>query len=304
MKLSSSFLRVLTGHSSKSIRSLHCSRVRSLKMAYSSYESTNPEVISSLPPLVIMHGLLGTRSNWNSLAKAIHAQTGRKVITVDARNHGDSPHSDEMNYEVLASDIEELLVDLQIPKATVIGHSMGGRAAMALALSNPSVVDSLIVVDVSPVNISPELRNLHTYFRAMKSFKIDPNLPRSSARKMADQHLEPVVQNFMIRQFLLTNLVEDQGGFKWRVNLDVLEKSLDEIAKFPKYSTKFEEDTLFIGGEKSDYIRYEDHTPIRQLFPKATFTYIAGAGHWVHSEKPYEFLGTVIPFLQAQKARS
>ncbi|EFX81811.1 hypothetical protein DAPPUDRAFT_188037 [Daphnia pulex] len=270
-----------------------------VKLAYTSYEGMNSQNVSpSLTPIIIQHGLLGSRKNWASLSKAIHSKTGRKVIVPDARNHGDSPHSNKLDYEVLSEDIVKLMEDLQIPKATMVGHSMGGRAMMKLALTKPSLVDRLVVVDISPVNVSPGAQAMTQFLTVMEDIDLGDQLKRATARKIVDEKLQVVVKDSLLRQFLLTNLVEDNGKFRWRVNLKSIIQNLPNIiGHFPLKSESYHGPTLFIGGAKSDYIKPTDHDLIRKLFPGAQFQYIPDAGHWVHSEKPATFLELVLQFI-------
>nr|XP_022920463.1 protein ABHD11-like [Onthophagus taurus] len=275
------------------------SKIQPVDLAYASYESTN--LGYGPPPLVIMHGLLGSKGNWNSLCKIIHKKTSpqRKVVAVDARNHGDSPHSPEHTYEHLTQDVRKLLQTLKIGKASLLGHSMGGRTMMLFALTYPKLVDKLIVADISPVRTSPNLKTMPSLFDALSKVKLPVNVPISSARVTADQQLLKVVNNKGMRSFLLTNLVQKgDGSFKWRMNLDALMANFNEIAMFPEVlNSTFQGPVLFIGGTASDFIRKSDHPQILKLFPNAEFYYIEGAGHWVHSEKPTEFLQLCLEFL-------
>lgn len=272
-----------------------------VKLAFISYESMKDVTqTSTLFPIIIMHGLLGSKNNWNSLSKTIHKQTGRKVITVDARNHGDSPHSSDMSYAHMSEDIVQLIKDLNVEKVVLIGHSMGGSTMMYVALNYPQMVEKLAVIDMSPVRISPSLTEMIKLFHAMKTVTLDGNPTLSKARKMADEQLSLSIQSERIRQFLLMNLVEaETGTYRWRVNLPVLEQNFaTNIAKFPNTEKKvYAGPTLFIGGEESDYLKKEDHERIRQLFPTAEFQYIPEAGHWVHVDKPVEFLRNVNAFI-------
>ncbi|XP_071447964.1 sn-1-specific diacylglycerol lipase ABHD11-like isoform X1 [Hetaerina americana] len=276
--------------------------VTPVKMAYTSHESTKGPAEANSLPIIIMHGLLGSRNNWVSLSKALHNLTLRKIITVDARNHGDSPHNSEMSYHHLAEDVRALMENLNIPKASLIGHSMGGRAMMLAALKYPTLVENLVVVDISPVGNSPSLNVMKSYFEAMKNIKLEHNIPLSAARKAVDEQLRSTIKEQMLRLFLATNLVEDNGSFRWRVNLEAIsENFFSNIAIFPisaPPSISYKGPTLFVCGEKSDYVRAEDHSQIKEYFPNAVFKYIPDAGHWVHADKPHEFLDIVFQFIQ------
>ncbi|KAK6642162.1 hypothetical protein RUM44_013885 [Polyplax serrata] len=291
---------ITTGSSSsKEKQDIVESTVRPIKMSYTSYEQTKG-VGDSDEPIIIMHGLLGSKTNWNSLSKAIHNKTKKKVVAVDARNHGESPHTTELTYNHLAADIKALMDDLSFKKATLIGHSMGGRAVMLVAHRFPELVKELIVVDISPQRTSPNLKNLLKCFEAMRLVKVDPKTPLSAARKSADSQLSKYITDPGLRQFLLTNLVEGEDGkYKWRVNLDAITSNFStNISNFPTLNSTYSGPTLFIGGTNSDYLLKEEEKEILKLFPRAHFTYIQDAGHWVHSEKPEEFLKLVNAFVQ------
>uniref|UniRef100_A0A8D9F725 sn-1-specific diacylglycerol lipase ABHD11 n=1 Tax=Cacopsylla melanoneura TaxID=428564 RepID=A0A8D9F725_9HEMI len=254
-------------------------------------------------PILIMHGLLGSKNNWNSLAKAIQSKTKKKVFVVDARNHGDSPHTDEFSYAHLAADVELFLRNENIDEAHVLGHSMGGRAMMYLALNKPDLVSSLIVVDISPVGISPTMKHMSGLFDAMKSvdLKTLSAQPLHQVRKEVDKALATAVDDMGVRQFILTNLkqVSPGGPIIWQCNLNSLHNQFfNHMIQFPLPGERatYHGPTLFIGGGKSDFIKHEDHAGIRSLFPKADIIYIEGAGHWVHSQKPEQFVSKVVDF--------
>lgn len=273
-----------------------------VKLAYASYESIkdNDQPRSAEQPIMIMHGLFGSKSNWNTLSKAIHQKTKRKVIVIDARNHGDSPHTSNMSYKDMAEDVIQLLNDLGFERAILVGHSMGGSAMMYTALNFPQYVEKLAVVDMSPVRTSPSLLQIKKIFEAMGLVTADGSPTLSKARKIVDEQLEKSIKSSSLRQFLISNLVEvDSGKYKWRVNLPVLEQAFStQIAVFPKIDSKiFPNPTLFIGGANSDYIRVEDHDAIKKLFPLAQFHYIDGADHWVHADKPIEFVELLTNFI-------
>lgn len=270
-----------------------------VKLAYASYESLN-ESENAKNPVIIMHGLFGSKNNWNSLSKAIHQKTKRKIIAVDARNHGDSPHSSNMSYKDMAEDMIQLLIDLDLKKVVLVGHSMGGSAMMYTALNFPQYVEKLVVVDMSPVRTSPSLLQMVKIFEAMRLVTVDGSPTLSKARKVVDQQLAQSIKSTSLRQFLMTNLIEaDKGKFKWRVNLPVLEQAFaTQIAVFPDVNSKFfAGPTLFIGGGNSDYIQLKDHEAIKKLFPSVKFCYIDGADHWVHADKPIEFVELLTDFI-------
>nr|KAF6354172.1 abhydrolase domain containing 11 [Myotis myotis] len=176
-----------------------------------------------------------------------------QVLTVDARNHGDSPHSPDMSYEAMSQDLQDLLPQLGLVPCVLIGHSMGGKTAMLLALQRPELVERLIAVDISPVNTTSS-SDFPAYMAAMKTIDIPEKVSRSSARKLADKQLSPLIQDMAVRQFLLTNLVEVDGRFVWRVNLDALAQHVDEILAFPPRQESYPGPTLFLLGGNSEFV--------------------------------------------------
>ncbi|XP_045642145.1 protein ABHD11 isoform X2 [Ursus americanus] len=206
------------------------------------------------PALVFLHGLFGSKTNFNSIAKALAQQTGRRVLTVDARNHGDSPHNPDMSYEAMSQDLQDLLPQLGLVPCVLIGHSMGGKTAMLLALQRPELVERLIAVDISPVETTSS-SNFASYMAAMRAVDIPDEMPRSSARKLADEQLSTVIQDMAERQFLLTNLVEVDGRLVWRVNLEALAQHVDKILAFPPRQESYPGPTLFLLGGNSQYVR-------------------------------------------------
>ncbi|EFB20406.1 hypothetical protein PANDA_012680, partial [Ailuropoda melanoleuca] len=248
------------------------------------------------PALVFLHGLFGSKTNFNSIAKALAQQTGRRVLTVDARNHGDSPHNPDMSYEAMSQDLQDLLPQLGLVPCVLIGHSMGGKTAMLLALQRPELVERLIAVDISPVETTPS-SNFPSYMAAMRAVDIPDEMPRSSARKLADEQLSTVIQDLAERQFLLTNLVEVDGRLVWRVNLEALAQHVDKILAFPPRQESYPGPTLFLLGGNSQYVHPSHHVEIRRLFPRAQLQTVPNAGHWIHADCPQDFVAAIRGFL-------
>ncbi|MGH0169233.1 UNVERIFIED_CONTAM: hypothetical protein FKN15_056489 [Acipenser sinensis] len=175
---------------------------------------------------------------------------------------------------------------------------MGGKLAMTSALLQPGLVERLVVVDISPSQTT-----MHTgfpsYITAMKAVKVDSGIPRSTARKQAEDQLRPFVKELAVRQFLLTNLIEQDGHYTWRVNLDAIIKHLDNIMSFPDFDTSYLGPTLFLGGGNSPYISSEDYPEIQRLFPNSDIQYIPDASHWIHRDRPMDFINSICTFLQS-----
>jgi len=242
-------------------------------------------------PLVVLHGLFGSSKNWQSHARqfARHFQ----VITVDLRNHGQSFHADEMNYTVMAEDVAQLLVRLELTTCDILGHSMGGKVAMTLALQNPDLVARLIVADIAPV----------AYFHHYDDL-IDPILALPLAtiesRAQADQLLRQNIPEDQLRAFLLQNLVREPTGWRWRVNWSIIQRDMEWLTGFGDLPQDWLVDcpSLFIHGANSDYVSDAEVAVIKQHFSNCVIETIASAGHWLHAEKPEPFNRRVLDFLK------
>jgi len=243
------------------------------------------------PPLVIAHGLFGSARNWNVIAKRL--AEARPVLAVDMRNHGDSPWADSHGYRDLAADLAEVIAGLG-GRADVLGHSMGGKAAMALALTRPAMLRKLVVADIAPVAYGHSQTHLIAAMRALP-------LDSVASRGDADRLLAPAVPDASTRAFLLQSLdIKAGGGPRWRLNLDVLEAEMDRITGWPDdLDGRFDGPALFLSGAASDYVRPEARGRIKARFPAAVMAKIPGAGHWLHAEKPREFEAAVAAFLDA-----
>ncbi|MDG4647419.1 alpha/beta fold hydrolase [Roseibacterium sp. SDUM158017] len=239
----------------------------------------------ALPPLLIAHGLFGSARNWGVIARRL--AEGRKVIAVDMRNHGDSPWSDRHRYPDLAADLAEVIA-AHGGRADVVGHSMGGKAAMALALAHPQTVRRLVVADIAPVAYGHSQQPMIDAMRAV-------DLGAVHSRRDADAQLAALVPEEGVRAFLLQSL--DVAGKRWRLNLDALSAEMPAIVGWPDIAGTFEGPALFLSGAASDYVRPQDREAIKALFPGARFAKIPGAGHWLHAEKPREFEATLRAFL-------
>jgi len=242
-------------------------------------------------PLIILHGLFGSLSNWGWHSKELAEKFA--VYGLDLRNHGASPHSDQMSYQVMAADVAEFLEQQQLESASIIGHSMGGKVAMQLALTAPSLVKALVVVDIAPVAYPSSAGGHQAVFAGMEAI----DLTSLQSRAEADQVLAEYEKEAGIRQFLLTNLVKRNGSYQWRLNLPVLKACYDDLRGMPQNSEPFVNSTLFIKGELSSYIIEANKAEILRQFPNADVKLIMGAGHWLHAEKPQVVKKVVLDFL-------
>ncbi|MFN0014224.1 MAG: alpha/beta fold hydrolase [Saprospiraceae bacterium] len=239
-------------------------------------------------PVVILHGLFGFSDNWQTVAKALADQ--HLVFTPDLRNHGRSPHLPTHSYPEMADDLQVFLEQHWVFQTALVGHSMGGKVAMQLALNRPDMVDRLVVVDIAP---GPASDNHGDIFRAL----LDLDLTQINARPQAEAWLATRVPDVGTRQFLLKNITRNpDGGFAWKMNLPVLWAEYPAILAGVQ-GEPFSKPTLFIRGSRSDYIRDADFPLIRSLFPQAQVVTVEGAGHWVHADKPVELLAVLREFL-------
>ncbi len=231
------------------------------------------------PALLIVHGLYGSARNWGVIAKRLSDE--RQVIAVDMRNHGASPWFDTHSYHDMAADLAEVIQAHGKPM-DVMGHSMGGKAAMVLALTRPELVNRLIIVDISPVDYGHgegQLGNI----AAMRSV----DLNKVERRSDAEEQLARVIDEKTLISFFTQSL--DVKQKKWVLNLDVLEREMPKIVGFPDMQGQFQGDTLFLSGGDSTYVDRSHRIEIKRLFPNARFASIPGTGHWLHAEKPREF---------------
>jgi esterase len=243
------------------------------------------------PPLVLLHGLFGSARNWGAVQKALASEY--RVVALDLRNHGASPHARGMGYAAQAADVAETLTALGIESAVVLGHSVGGKAAMMLALTRPELVERLIIADIAPRPYAPALR---TVVAAMQAVPLHAALTRTEA----DQALRAAVPEAPIRSFLLQNLRFETTPPSWRMGLAEIAAAMPEIEDFaPPQGARFEGPTLAMAGALSPYIRAEDQAAFRALFPQISFVSIPRAGHWLHAENPEGFLAALKEFLAA-----
>lgn len=241
--------------------------------------------------LILLHGLFGAGQNWGAIRRALAPR--HRVLTPDLRNHGASPRDPDMSYAAMAGDVAATMDAAGIARAAVLGHSMGGKVAMAFALAHPHRVDRLVVADIAPVRYPPALRG---YVAAMQAIALRAGL----TRKDADAALAAAIPEAGIRAFLLQSLRFDADPPSWRLGLAEIAAAMPAIEDFaPPTGARFDGPVLVMAGERSPYIRPEHHAAFRALFPRAAFATVPNAGHWVHAENPSGFLALLEPFLDA-----
>jgi esterase len=241
------------------------------------------------PPVLLLHGLLGSLSNWLGVGRQLTARF--TVFAVDLRNHGRSPHDDEMSYARMAEDLVEFLDDRGLASAHVLGHSMGGKVAMQLALSNPARVNRLIVADISPRAAADQH---HEILEVLSSV----DLGQFRSREALDAALAERLPDPQLRRFLLKNVPPaEDGGLRWQPNLAGIRANYPQLAEAVRGGRPFAKPTLFLRGETSDYITENDLPQIRRLFPNAVSQVVKGAGHWLHADAPVEFIRRVLEFV-------
>ncbi|MBN8632803.1 MAG: alpha/beta fold hydrolase [Rhodobacterales bacterium] len=241
------------------------------------------------PTLVIAHGLYGSGRNWGVIARRLADR--REVVAVDMRNHGESPRFPSQSYPEMAADLAEVIEHLGAP-VDLLGHSMGGKAAMQLALTRPELIRRLIVADIAPVAYTHD-QSRHA--RAMAGL----DLASITSRGGADAALAAGIDDPALRAFFLQSLDLRSHPPRWKLNLAVLESEMAKIVGWPETQGSFPNPALFLTGALSNYVRPEHRDAIRALFPKARFAKIPEANHWLHAEKPREFEETVRVFLEA-----
>ncbi|CAN5670455.1 alpha/beta fold hydrolase [soil metagenome] len=241
------------------------------------------------PPLVIAHGLFGSARNWGAVAKRLCA--GRLVVAADLRNHGESGWDDEHGYAAMAGDIAEVIAG-HGGRADVLGHSMGGKTAMVLALSEPARVRRLVVADIAPIAYG------HSQMPLVKAMR-EADLAGVTRRSQADARLAERVPERGERAFLLQSLALGEDGARWKLNLAALGANMEAIMGFPPLEGRFEGPVLVLRGAASDYVDAAGVAAIRARFPQARIEALAGAGHWLHADQPEAFADAVDGFLRA-----
>ncbi len=242
-------------------------------------------------PLIILHGLFGQSDNWNTLAKQF-AEKGFHVFALDQRNHGLSAHSEDWNYEVMASDLHEFIADKNLIKPIILGHSMGGKTVLFFELNYPSIASKIIIVDIATKVYEAHHQNVLEALHAVDFAVI-------KTRKEAEAIMNNYLSDFGTKQFLLKNIYWKDNGTEymdWRFNLTTISNKYDNIrVAVPHF--KSNTPALIISGEKSNYISKQDEDVFKTIFLDCKLLTISDAGHWVHAEKPVEFFSAVLNFI-------
>jgi esterase len=247
------------------------------------------EAVGEGRPLIILHGLLGSADNWRSMSRRLGAHY--KVLAVDLRNHGRSPHSDIFDYDVMVADLREFVEQQALTRIMLLGHSIGGKVAMQFAIDYSEQVDRLVIVDIGPKPYEPSQRYILEALRSL-------DLTRCKSFADVDAALAADVSSESLRQFLLKNLARDENGrLRWKVHLEAIYRNYDKLARGLAPERSFDKPTLFIRGGRSNYIEDDDALLIRQIFPGAEIATLPDAGHWIHVDAPEEFFQTVLNFL-------
>ena len=248
------------------------------------------------PPIVLLHGLFGSARNFGGLQASLVA-SGKRVIALDLRNHGASPHDPDTGYGAMAADVMETLAALGALPCRLLGHSMGGKVAMRLALDTPGSIERLVVADIAPI----AYRHANDAIaQAMLALPLTPGLTRGAASAA----LAGTVTDPAVRSFLLLNLRFSAGEAPvWQIGLRELAAGIGAIQGWEGGGTPFQGPALFVAGGKSAYVPPEAHGAIRALFPQAAFAALPQAGHWLHAEDPAGFIAAILPFLDAEGPR-
>lgn len=260
-----------------------------MKLFYREYGSYSEE----RPTLLFLHGLLGSSSNWHSIARSL--ENDYHILVPDLRNHGRSPHAPAVGYPELVGDLEALVDDQGLEDVVLIGHSMGGKAAMLYALGHPAAVSALVVVDIAPVAYPSRF---DAVFEALNGL----DLPAISGREAADRALAGAIADTRLRHYLLQNLQLKDGRWEWRINVKALAERLGDILSFPDVpgTVQYAGPVLFLYGTESDYLQPGFEAAIRAHFPLARLRPVTGAGHWVYAEQPRRFVDALRRFLSKE----
>ena len=240
---------------------------------------------------VVLHGLFGSGKNWRTFARSL--EDNFQVWTLDARNHGDSPHADLMSYQEMAEDVVRFFDENELENVILLGHSMGGKTAMQIALQFPERVAALIVVDIAPVLYD----NQHEQFKLIEAMR-ELCLPNNMSRSDIEKKLVLKIPEKRLLSFLMTNLICKNKQFQWCIGLEQIAAGMQELLNYPELKTVYKGPVQFIGGGNSVYLKSEYHWLVRKYFPESRIKMLKNCGHWLHVEQPYAFQKTVNEFLR------
>lgn len=250
------------------------------------------------PNLIILHGLFGSSDNWLTISRRLESQF--RIFLPDLRNHGQSPHAESHTYEDMAADLEFLFENNHIDKATILGHSMGGKLAMMFAALHPEKTERLIVADIAPKRYEIEGKGEEDQ-ELLLSLMENLDFSSFTSRKEIDEALAKKIRSISLRQFLIKNIYRNkEGKFSWKINIPVIKRDLSHIIHdvninfFNEYKPITSYPVTFIRGLNSDYIPDEDIPMIYSIYPQVQIIDIPDAGHWLHAEQPDEFIKTVL----------
>ncbi|KAI9265103.1 Alpha/Beta hydrolase protein [Phascolomyces articulosus] len=281
------------------VRTLSANNTPSLTvpLSYTKYPASQEDHSIHNAPLIVCHGLFGSKQNWRSLGRGMSSRLRRDVYTLDMRNHGESPHAELHTYDAMANDLIAFMEKHKIENPILLGHSMGGKVVMTTALQHPHLVKKLVVVDIAPFSL-PLSNDFASYIDAMRTID-QANVKKQSE---ADQLLQQIEPDMGIRMFLLTNLKrQPDGHYKFRIPYDILGKALGNMGDFTNIAStvSYPGPTQFIAGGKSNYCKPLKQYPdqVKAMFPNYRLDVVEGAGHWVHAENPDVFMKYLIDFV-------
>ena len=256
-----------------------------------SREFTNNLALNDKKIYIILHGLFGRGKNWHQIAKTLSTKVSEIFITIDLRNHGDSISSENLTYTLMAQDIFTFIKELNLNKVSIIGHSMGGKVAMMFTLMHKNLIENLIIVDIAPVKYLLNEKEIVDHL-------LEIDIENISSRKEAETKLDKKLKNKNLTLFLLQNLIKTDASYKWLINLKILKNSMNELRDFPINNfIEFNRPILCIFGENSNYVTPENKSDFRKFFPKVIFHQFQNTGHWLHAEKPKEFVEKIVNYL-------
>ena len=252
----------------------------------------NYKTLGEGEPVIILHGLFGMLDNWQSFGKNLASDY--TVFLLDQRNHGKSPHDETFDYKVMAEDLREFMEENWIYKSRIIGHSMGGKTAMQFALEYPDMCEQLVVVDIGPKAYNGGHESI---FSALRSI----NLDNKSSRKEVEGDLSKTIDSYGVRQFLMKNLRRSKhsGSYEWKMALDYIYNNYQQILGNIPSQGSFDNPSLFVKGNESDYLSIGDMELIRSSFSNSNLKVINDAGHWVHVDKPVELYTSIVNFFRS-----